>query len=120
MRLLADECVAGRLIRYLRQSGLDIESVAESMAGLTDEAVLARSLETGRVLLTEDYDFAQLIFRFRRKAVGVIVISPSLSGKPADEIAAHISMRIKRHEGGFAGMLTVFEPDRTRQRKFPG
>ena len=99
---------------------MDIESVAETMPGSTDEAVLARSLETGRVLLTEDYDFAQLIFRFGRKAVGVIVISPGLSEKPADDVAALISERIKRHESGFAGMLTVFEPDRTRQRKFPG
>jgi predicted nuclease of predicted toxin-antitoxin system len=119
MRLMADECIAGTLIRLMRQSGTDIESVAETMPGSTDEAVLARSLETGRVLLTEDYDFAQLIFRFRRKAVGVIIVSPGLSEKPVCDVAAIISERLKQSERIFAGMLTILETDRTRQRAFP-
>jgi predicted nuclease of predicted toxin-antitoxin system len=119
MRLMADECIAGTLIKLLRQSGLDIESVAETAPGSSDEAVLAKSLETGRVLLTEDYDFPQLIFRFRRKAVGVIVISPGLSEKPVSEVAVIVSERLEKHERSFAGMLTIHESDRTRQRAFP-
>jgi predicted nuclease of predicted toxin-antitoxin system len=119
MRLLADECIAGTLIKQLRLRGLDIESVAETAPGSTDDEVLARSLETGRVLLTEDYDFAQLIFRFRRKALGVIIISPGLSEKPVGEVAEAIGKRLTKPERGLVGMVTIFETDRTRQRVFP-
>jgi predicted nuclease of predicted toxin-antitoxin system len=119
MRLLADECVSRKLIQRIRQNGVDIESVAETAPGTKDEDVLARSVETGRVLLTEDYDFAQLVFRFRRKALGVIVIAPSLSERPFEELAVIVCERLERHASGFEGMLTILEPHRTRQRALP-
>jgi predicted nuclease of predicted toxin-antitoxin system len=119
MRLLADECVSRKLIQRIRRSGVDVESVAETAPGTKDEAVLARSVETGRVLLTEDYDFAQLVFRFRRKALGVIVISPALSEKPFEEVGLIVCERLERHASGVEGMLTILEPDRTRQRVLP-
>jgi predicted nuclease of predicted toxin-antitoxin system len=119
MRLLADECVSRKLIQRIRQNGVDIESVAETAPGTKDEAVLAKSVETGRVLLTEDYDFAQLVFRFRRKALGVILISPSLSERPFEELAVIVCERLEKQASGFEGMLTILEPDRTRQRALP-
>ena len=120
MRLLADECIAGMLIRLLRQSGLDVEAAAELAPGSTDEEVLRRSVETERILLTADYDFPQLIFRFGRKALAVIVVSPALSERPVEDVAATVIQRLAKPESAFAGMLTVFEKDRTRQRALPG
>ena len=120
MRLLADECIAGTLIKLLRQSGMDIEAVAEIAPGSTDETVLARSVETERVLLTADYDFPQLIFRFGRKALAVIVVSPALTEMPVEDVAATIIQRLAKAESAFAGKLTVLEKDRTRQRDLPG
>jgi predicted nuclease of predicted toxin-antitoxin system len=119
MRLLADECVSRKLIQRIRQNGVDIESVAETAPGTKDEAVLARSVATGRVLLTEDYDFAQLVFQFRRKALGVIVISHTLSERPFAEVAEIVCERLKKHKDDFEGMLTILETDRTRQRALP-
>jgi predicted nuclease of predicted toxin-antitoxin system len=119
MRLLADECIAGMLIKLLRQSGMDIEAVAELAPGSADEEVLRRSVKTERLLLTADYDFPQLIFRFGRKALGVVVLSPALSEIPVKEVAATIIQRLAKPESAFAGKLTVLEKDRTRQRALP-
>ncbi|MGL4487927.1 MAG: DUF5615 family PIN-like protein [Rhizobiaceae bacterium] len=119
MKLLADECVAGSLVRQLRLSGIDVEWVAETTPGLTDREVLERSKEDGRIVLTEDYDFADLIFRFGYDAVGIIIMSASLTARPANEVAATIAKRLEKTKGGFQGTLTIFEPDRTRQRAFP-
>lgn len=120
MRLLADECIAGTLIKLLRQSGMDIEAVAEIAPGSTDENVLARSVETEGVLLTADYDFPQLIFRYGRKALAVIVVSPALTEMPVEDVAATIIQRLAKAESAFAGKLKVLEKDRTRQRDLPG
>jgi predicted nuclease of predicted toxin-antitoxin system len=119
MRLLADECIAGALIKLLRQSGMEIEAVAELAPGSSDEEVLARSVKVERVLLTADYDFPQLIFRLGRRALGVIVVSPALSDRPVEEVAATIIQRLAKSENIFVGNLTVLEKDRTRQRALP-
>jgi predicted nuclease of predicted toxin-antitoxin system len=119
VKLLADECVAGSLVKLLRLSGVDIEWVSETGAGLTDRQVLERSMQTGRVILTEDYDFADLIFRHGYKGVGIIILSASLTAKPSSEVAATVAKRLEKPGSEFYGTLTIFEPNRTRKRAFP-
>jgi len=63
LRLLADENVQGELVHALRGDGLDVAYVAEGSCGITDEDVLHLALADRRVLLTEDKDFRELVFR---------------------------------------------------------
>lgn len=119
MRFLADECISTTLVGLLRQEGLEIETVAEIASGSDDETVLTLSLERGRVLLTRDYDFARLVFQLKRKALGVVMISPGLFDKPIGEVASIIGGRLASGEYSLAGMLSVLETERTRQRALP-
>ena len=58
MRFLADECVDSGVVTELRDAGHDVHYLAEGTRGLADEAVLRAAASEGRVLLTEDKDFA--------------------------------------------------------------
>lgn len=119
MKILADESIAGSLVKSLRLSGLDVEWVSETGAGITDKEMLEGSIQTGWIVPTEDYDFADLIFQSGHKAVGIIIISADLTAKPVNEVAATIIKRLDKPGSEFFGTLTIFEPDRTRKRAFP-
>ena len=75
MRFLADESCDQRVVVALRAAGHDVQSIAETTPGSADPDVLALAVRTGRILLTEDRDFGQLVFSARtRPAMGVLYI----------------------------------------------
>jgi predicted nuclease of predicted toxin-antitoxin system len=63
MRFLADENFPGDAVAALRTSGHDVLWIRTDAPGITDQDVLARSLEDARVLLTFDKDFGELAWR---------------------------------------------------------
>ncbi len=48
--------------------------VFESKRGATDEDVLALAFDQRRILLTEDKDFGELVYRLKKPAHGIILI----------------------------------------------
>ena len=72
MNLPADENIHGDLVAWMRSAGHDVVYVAESAAGLTDDQVLALANAEGRVLVTGDKDFGELVFRRRAATHGII------------------------------------------------
>ena len=48
--------------------------VLESKPGATDDDVLALAFDERRLLLTEDKDFGELVYRLKRPAHGIILI----------------------------------------------
>ena len=74
--LLADENVNPDVIQFLREAGLDVESVAgQGNFGLPDLQVLLEATEGGRVVLTHDSDFGGLA-QMGAKFIGIIYIRP--------------------------------------------
>ena len=63
MRFLLDACAASRRLRdALSALGHDVRSARGELARASDEALLALAYEEGRVLVTEDKDFGELVF----------------------------------------------------------
>ena len=63
MKFLLDACAASRTLREaLSALGHDVRSAAGELARASDEVLLALAYEEGRVLVTEDKDFGELIF----------------------------------------------------------
>ena len=74
--LLADENVHPDVILFLRDAGLDVESVSEQgQFGLPDSHVLQQATEVGRVVLTHDSDFGGLAL-MGAQFIGIIYIRP--------------------------------------------
>jgi predicted nuclease of predicted toxin-antitoxin system len=74
LRFLADESCDFVVVRALRAAGHDVLAVAEQAAGTPDREVIQLALDDGRVLLTEDKDFGQLVFAAFAGSRGVILI----------------------------------------------
>jgi len=74
MLFLADECCDALVVRTLRELGHDVIYVAELAPGLADPDVLEQSVSEERILLTEDRDFGELVFRGQETAYGIVLL----------------------------------------------
>lgn len=72
MNLLADEGVDKQIVEQLRRDSHDVLYVAEMEPGITDEIVLKRANEHNALLITEDKDFGELVFRQQLLHTGVV------------------------------------------------
>src|SRR5690349_15436532 len=74
MKFLLDESAELRLGAFLRQLGHDVTAVAaDYQASIKDEQVLAIAQAEGRILITNDTDFGELVFKQRQPHSGVIL-----------------------------------------------
>ncbi|HEY6418240.1 MAG TPA: DUF5615 family PIN-like protein [Candidatus Binataceae bacterium] len=71
---MADESCAGPVIRALRMAGHDVVAISEISKGISDERVMERAFSEGRVLITEDADFGELVYARGRPSAGVILV----------------------------------------------
>lgn len=85
MRFLLDQNADRRLAPYLRSLGHDVTVVAvDYPPGLSDADVLAIAHREGRIIITNDRDFGDLVFRQQAPHAGVIYFrldSPTFAGK---------------------------------------
>jgi predicted nuclease of predicted toxin-antitoxin system len=75
LKLLANENIPRLLVTTLRERGHDVVWIFEGERGIGDPRVLTAALQERRVLLTNDKDFGDLVFRQGKQAsCGVILI----------------------------------------------
>jgi len=73
MRFLVDESTGPRVARWLRNQGHNVASIYEESRGATDEFVITQAHEQARILVTNDKDFGEKVFRDRRPHSGVVL-----------------------------------------------
>ena len=74
MKFLADECCDRGFIENLRKEDYDVFYALESKPGATDDEVLALAFDEPRIILSEDKDFGELVYRLKKPAHGIILI----------------------------------------------
>jgi predicted nuclease of predicted toxin-antitoxin system len=74
MRFVADECTGPTVARWLRQLQHDVLSVYEEARGLDDDEILQKAVADNRILITNDKDFGEMIFREGKTHRGVILL----------------------------------------------
>jgi len=73
VRFLIDESADARLAAHLAKLGRGVMTVADDYSpGLSDEEVLAVARAERRILITDDSDFGELVFRHRHPHAGGI------------------------------------------------
>jgi predicted nuclease of predicted toxin-antitoxin system len=115
VRWLADECVAAPLVEFLRSLAHDVRYVAESASGLSDMDVIELASSEKRILLTEDKDFGDLVFRRKRAVPGVVLMRIG-SENPAQK-TIRLAAAIERYGEGLFGHYVVIEEGRFRARR---
>lgn len=74
MRFLVDECTGPAVARWLRDQKHDVFSVYEQSRGISDNAILDKAHRERWILITNDKDFGEKIFREKRKHAGVVFL----------------------------------------------
>jgi predicted nuclease of predicted toxin-antitoxin system len=77
MRFLVDESTGRKTYELLVEAGHDAVFVGDAIPSSPDEVVLARAESEKRILITDDKDFGELIFRLDRPSTGVILLRMS-------------------------------------------
>lgn len=116
MRFLLDVNVGRRVAEALQAAGHDALRLALSNATAEDPDVLAMAVEGGRILVTFDRDFGELIFA-RGLPVPPAVIY--LRYRPRDVLAVIDRLLPLLDFGALEGHMTIVDPVRVRRTPFP-
>ena len=74
MRFLADVNIEKLIVDTLRELGYDVKWITEINIYLADNEILALANAENRILLTNDKDFGEIVFRQRLNTSGVILL----------------------------------------------
>jgi predicted nuclease of predicted toxin-antitoxin system len=74
MRFLVDECTGPAVSRWLRTQQHEVFSVYEQARGLSDNDIIQKAFAEDWILITNDKDFGEKVFRERRPHHGVIFL----------------------------------------------
>lgn len=74
MRFLVDECTGPSVARWLQQQGHDVFSVYDEARGMDDEGVIRKAFDENRILITNDKDFGEKVYRQLSKHHGVVLL----------------------------------------------
>ena|SRR5215212_3537845 len=107
MRFLLDQSAEARIGTFLVSQGHDATRVGKDHPpGLADEEVLAIAVAEGRILITDDRDFGDLIFRQGHPHTGVIYFRFPLD-TTADQKIASLAAPLVSHAHDLDKYLTV-------------
>jgi predicted nuclease of predicted toxin-antitoxin system len=71
---IVDESSGTAVVAYLRSVGHNVLAVAETMPQANDADILVRAVNEGRILVTNDKDFGDLVFRSGQAHQGVVLL----------------------------------------------
>ena len=76
--LITDESIHPRVVAYLRSRGFDVVDVKEQgWRGMSDEEILSRAHDEGRVVISHDRDFGTLAVVAGRPFTGILYLRPA-------------------------------------------
>lgn len=117
MRCKVDENLPGEVAHFLREAGIDAETVAEEhMSGSADMSVAAAANSEQRTLITLDTDFANITAYPPSQHHGLIVIRTGAQDKQTVcDLVAHLVPILTARDP--ARELWILEPGRIRVRR---
>lgn len=74
MKFLADESMEKPVVDWLRDQNFDVKYITEITPSINDEEVIRLANDESRILITNDKDFGELVFRQSKIILGVLLI----------------------------------------------
>ena len=74
MRFLVDECTGPAVATWLRTQNHEVFSVFEQSRGMNDEDIIQKAASENWILITNDKDFGDMVYRDGRLHRGVILL----------------------------------------------
>lgn len=117
MKFLVDRCAGVQLAEWLRTKGHDVEEARERTPDPGDSALLEWAVSENRILVTNDKDFGELVFRDQQPHAGLV----RLPDVPASIRIGIMSQILERHGSDLlAGAVVTIRGGRVRISRSPG
>jgi len=85
MRFLVDECTGPKVAAWLRGEGHEVFSVFDEARGIEDDQVIQKAYDENWILITNDKDFGEKVYREQRAHRGIIFMRLE-DERPANKI----------------------------------
>ena len=112
MRFLVDECTGPAVARWLREENHEVFSVYETARGMDDGAVIAKAFAENWILITNDRDFGEKVYRERHPHRGVVFLR--LQDEQAANKIAALRRLLERYAGQLADQFVVVTEKQVR------
>lgn len=115
IRLLLNENIPLASAKLLREAGFDVVSILEDSPGISDRKIMERANQEGRIVVTFDRDYGELIYRRHLPAPsGVLYLrfTPLAPEEPAE----YVLCLLKDKNISLASRFTVADRAQIRQR----
>jgi len=119
VRFLADMGVAGRIVDWLRAAGHDARHLREEgLQRLPDPEILDKAAKEGRIVLTFDLDFGEILALSESRLISVVVFRLHNTRTP-HVIERLFSVLDQTAEALEQGAIIIVEEGRFRIRRLP-
>lgn len=119
MKFLADMGISPRVVSALRERGHDAVHLQEQGLGrMSNGDILTKTLEEGRVLLTHELDFGELLAASGGKLPSVIIFR--LKDMRADNVNFHLFKILEKQSSSLEkGVVCAVTERKVRIRELP-
>ena len=115
MKFLVDECTGPSVASWLSDIGHEVFSVYEDARGAEDDLILQKAFEENWILITNDKDFGDKVFRNGRLHKGVILLR--LENERADSKIQVLSHLLKKYSDRLPNAFVVVTEKQVRFAK---
>lgn len=100
-----DENTGPKVARWLCDQGHEVFSVYEEARGMTDDEIMQKAFVEDRILITNDKDFGEMVYRERRPHKGVMLLR--LQDERADNKIDTIRQFLEYHSDQLVNQFVV-------------
>ncbi|MGC9444658.1 MAG: DUF5615 family PIN-like protein [Candidatus Methanospirareceae archaeon] len=111
MHFLVDACTGKKFASLLEREGYNVLFVGDILPSASDLEIMERAEEDNRILVTDDKDFGNLVFRLEKPAQGVVLLRMGVN--PEKRVRALLNV-LRTYE--INGKFIVLKEDSIRIR----
>ncbi|PIU36983.1 hypothetical protein CO005_02095 [Candidatus Roizmanbacteria bacterium CG_4_8_14_3_um_filter_34_9] len=115
MKFLIDESIEYRIVGFLRSLDYNTLSVAESFSSLDDKIILSIAYKESRIIITNDKDFGELIYKLQLPHKGIILIRLFEENYQSKE--DKLKLILKKFKSKLQNTFTIVSKNKIRFKK---
>ena len=116
MRFIVDECTGPAVAAWLSTEGHEVFSVFDEARGMEDDEVIRKAHNENWILITNDKDFGEKVYRERRLHRGVVLMR--LEDERAINKIQVLTRLLEGHGDSLAGRFVVVTETHVRFARF--